>query len=275
MKQGYNALFWICLAYIAVFSLASLTKTVWVAVLIELVALLLAVVVSQRLLPCRAAEADYDLGFSPRPLPWSLPYLPFFIGGVVGVSLLTSLLCRRFGVDTSFDYGDNLWVCLLTTALIPAVTEEIFCRYLFLRYLLPHSRLGAVLASAVFFSLLHGNFYQIPYALFAGFFLGALAAVSGSVLPGILFHLVNNVASALLYFFSDTALPGILLWVLVGALVLGAVGIAFTARRLLPRLRVALSPAGCGRVVGGLFTSPLVIFLILLIGEAVIVLCRK
>ena len=88
-------------------------------------------------------------------------------------------------------------------------------------------------------------------------------------------HLVNNIASALLYFFSDTALPGILLWVLVGALVLGAVGIAFTARRLLPRLRVALSPAGCGRVVGGLFTSPLVIFLILLIGEAVIVLCRK
>lgn len=275
MKQGYNALFWICLAYIAVFSLASLTKLVWLTVIIEVAALVLALVVSRRLLPCRAAEADYDLGFSPRPLLWSLPYLPFFIGGVVGVSCLTSLLCRRFGIDTSFDYEDKLWVCLLTTAVIPAVTEEIFCRYLFLRYLLPHSRLGAVLASAVFFSLLHGNFYQIPYALFAGLFLGALAAASGSVLPGILFHLVNNIASALLYFFADTALPTVLLWVLVASLALGAVGIALTARRLLPRLRVALSPAGCGRVLGGLFTSPLVIFLILFIGEAVIVLWTK
>lgn len=275
MKQGYYALFWICLAYIAVFSLASLTKLVWLVVLIEVAALMLALVVSRRLLPCRAAEADYDLGFSPRPLLSSLPGMPFFLAGVVGTSLLTSLVCGKLGVDISFDYGDSFWVCLVTTALIPAVTEEIFCRYLFLRYLLPHSRLGAVLASAVFFSLLHGNFYQIPYALFAGLFLGALAAATGSVLPGMLFHLVNNVASAALYFFGDTALPRILLWVLVGALILGAVGIAVTVRRLIPRLRIALSPAGCGRVLGGLFTSPLVIFLILFIGEAVIVLCRK
>ena len=275
MKQGYNALFWICLAYIAVFSLASLSKLVWLTVVIEVAALVFAVVVSRRLLPCRAAEADYDLGFSPRPCLASLPLLPFFIGGVVGVSILTSLVCRRIGVDTSFDYGDSFWRCLLTTALIPAVTEEIFCRYLFLRYLLPHSRLGAVLASAVFFSLLHGNFYQIPYALFAGLFLGALAAVTGSVLPGMLFHLVNNVASAALYFFADTALPRVLLWVLVGTLLLGAVAVAVTAHRLIPRLRVALSPAGCGRVLGGLFVSPLVIFLILFIGEAVIVLWQK
>ena len=275
MKQGYHALFWICLAYIAVFSLTSLSKQLWLTVVIELGALVLALVVSRRLLPCRAAEADYDLGFSPRPLLWSLPFLPFFVGGVVGVSFLTALVCSRLGIDTTFDYGDRFWVCLITTALIPAVTEEIFCRYLFLRYLLPHSRLGAVLASAVFFSLLHGNFYQIPYALFAGLFLGALAAATGSVLPGMLFHLVNNIASALLHFYRETALPQVLLWVLVGALVLGAVGIAVTARRLLPRLRVALSPAGCGRVLGGLFTSPLIIFLILFIGEAVIVLCRK
>ena len=275
MKQGYHALFWICLAYIAVFSLTSLSKHLWLTVMIELGALVLALVVSRRLLPCRAAEADYGLGFSPRPLLRSLPFLPFFIGGVVGVSFLTALVCSRLGIDTTFDYGDRFWVCLITTALIPAVTEEIFCRYLFLRYLLPHSRLGAVLASAVFFSLLHGNFYQIPYALFAGLFLGALAAATGSVLPGMLFHLVNNIASALLYFYRETALPQVLLWVLVGALVLGAVGIAVTVRRLLPRLRVALSPAGCGRVLGGLFTSPLIIFLILFIGEAVIVLCRK
>ncbi len=275
MKQGYHALFWICLAYIAVFSLTSLSRHVWLTVVIELAALVLALVVSRRLLPCRAAEADYDLGFSPRPCLASLPFLPFFIGGVVGVSCLTAFICRQFNIDTSFDYGDNFWVCLLTTALVPAVTEEIFCRYLFLRYLLPHSRLGAVLASAVFFSLLHGNFYQIPYALLAGVFLGALAAATGSVLPGILFHLVNNVASAALFFFGETVLPRVLLWVLIGSLVLGAVGIAVTARRLFPRLRVALSPAGCGRVVGGLFTSPLVLFLLLFIGEAVIVLCAK
>ena len=36
-----------------------------------------------------------------------------------------------------------------------------------------------------------------------------------------------------------------------------------------------LITAGVCGVLGGLFTSPLIIFLILFIGEAVIVLCRK
>lgn len=272
MKQGYLALFWICLAYIAVFSLASLTRLWYSAALIELAALVLALTVSRRLLPCRAAEVDYDLGFSPRPLLPSLPYLPFFVGGVIGISLITSLFCRRIGIDTSVSMEDSFALSLLMTALLPAVVEEIFCRYLFLRYLLPHSRLGAVLASAVFFSLLHGNVYQIPYALFAGVCLGALAAVTGSVLPGILFHLVNNAASAALYFFPDTALPRILLSILIISLALGLIGVVLTARRLLPRLRAALSPQNCGKVLGGLFTSPLLIFMILFVGEAVIAL---
>lgn len=272
MKQGYLALFWICLAYIAVFSLASLTRLWYLAVCIELAALALALTVSRRLLPCRAAEVDYDLGFSPRRLLPALPYLPFFVGGVIGISLVTALVCRRIGVDTSLSMGDNFALSLLTTALLPAVIEEIFCRYLFLRYLLPHSRLGAVLASAVFFALLHGNVYQIPYALFAGVCLGALAAVTGSVLPCILFHFVNNAASAALYFYADTALPRILFSVLLVSLALGLVGVVLTARRLLPRLRAALSPQNCGKVLGGLFTSPLLVFMILFVGEAVIAL---
>ena len=275
MKQSYYALFWICLAYIAVFSLASVTRLWYLSMLFEVAALALAWILSKRLLTCQAAPADVALGFSPRPLLPTLPLLPFFVGGVVGISTLTAMLCEKIGVSTAFDYGDTLWLCLLTSALLPAVIEEIFCRYLFLRYLLPHSRLGAVLASAVFFALLHGNFYQIPYALFAGLFLGALAAVTGSVLPGILFHLVNNVASALLWFYADTALPRVLLWVLLGGLALGAVYLLITGRCLISRLRAVFSGGGGLRVLGGLFVSPLVIFLILFVGEAVLLLWQK
>ena len=275
LKQSYRALFWISLSYIAVFSLGSLMGRWYLSLLFEVAAPVLAWILSRKMLTCQAAPCDTTLGFSPRPISRSLPYLPLFVGGVVGLSLLTSFVEEKLGYVYEFPFGDNLWGALFAYAVIPALTEEFFCRYLFLRYLTPHSRGGAVLASAIFFSFLHGNFFQIPYAFFAGVFLASMAVATGSVLPGVIFHLVNNVASILLHFCSETALPQILLYLLLAGINCGVLWIVFTRKRLWANLRDIFASGGNRAVLRELFCSPLVIFLILFIGEAILSIWQK
>ncbi len=285
MRNSYTALFILCLTYVAVFSLSSFSSFWWLSCLIEIAAFAAAAILSKRLLICQASPRDYDIGFSVRSLPLSLPFLPFFIGGVILLSNASSALANAVGYVWDYPYEENIWICLFASALLPAVLEELFCRYIFLPRLTVYSRGGAILASAIFFSLLHGNFIQIPYAFFAGLFLGSLAVFCGSVVPCILFHFCNNAVSVLLHFYGDTVLPRVLLWVLVGSLIVGAAAMILLRRQIRQRVRCicaenddeskeikgsATKRESIGKVTAGLFTSPLVLLLILFVAEAVL-----
>ena len=59
--------------------------------------------------------------------------------------------------------------------------------------------------SALLFSLMHANIYQMPYAFFAGLVLSTLALASESVLVPVLFHILNNLVSVILFRLPDTA----------------------------------------------------------------------
>jgi membrane protease YdiL (CAAX protease family) len=83
------------------------------------------------------------------------------------------------------------------------VCEELFCRYAVLRLLAPYGKSGAVVLSALLFALLHRNFYQMPYAFVAGLFLGAVTLASGGIACAIIFHILNNSLSTILYYSSD------------------------------------------------------------------------
>ena len=90
----------------------------------------------------------------------------------------------------------NIYVGLLLLALVPAVCEEFAFRGFILSGLLHgHRRRTAIVMSALLFGFLHvliSLFQQLFNATLLGIILGMLAIRSGSILPGIVFHFLNN-----------------------------------------------------------------------------------
>ena len=160
---------------------------------------------------------------SPRRAALSyLPLLPPFILAVGMLAWLSTLLADLMGMNRTVDPSGNLALVILTSAVLPALTEELFCRYLCL-HPFRTSRPAAVWLSASVFAALHMNVAQIPYAFGAGLFLGALTAASGSIWLAVLFHLANNLLSLLFWYFPT-----------------GSVGFAVTLAVYLASLAVSL-----------------------------------
>lgn len=61
------------------------------------------------------------------------------------------------------------------------------------------SPLSAIIISAVFFSLIHMNPAQMPYAFLAGLLLGWMYWRTGSILPGMAYHWANNSVAYILF----------------------------------------------------------------------------
>lgn len=90
----------------------------------------------------------------------------------------------------------NVWTALLLFALIPAVCEEVAFRgYILSGLESGFTRREAILLSSLLFGFMHvllSLFQQLFNATLLGLVLGVIAVRSGSLLPGILFHLINN-----------------------------------------------------------------------------------
>lgn len=89
--------------------------------------------------------------------------------------------------DPATDAVLIVYVCLLAPVL-----EETLFRGMILPSLLPWGEKFAVAASSVLFGMFHMNLVQGVSAFFMGLVLGTVAARSGSVLPGIFIHFLNN-----------------------------------------------------------------------------------
>lgn len=90
----------------------------------------------------------------------------------------------------------NLPTALLLFAVIPAVCEEVAFRgYILSGLERGHAPWAAIVMSAVLFGFMHvlmSLFQQLFNATLLGLVLGLLAVRSRSLLPGIVFHLLNN-----------------------------------------------------------------------------------
>lgn len=84
-----------------------------------------------------------------------------------------------------------IMLCLLA----PFVEEMVF-RGAILRSLLDVriNKWAAIALSAALFAIVHGNIAQMPHAFISGLFLGWMYSRTGSILPGVAFHWVNNTA---------------------------------------------------------------------------------
>ena len=154
----------------------------------------------------KSCEKNEDIGFSYKPTIRFLPLFPLFLAGVIIISVATSYISAQIGYETKpVNPSEHVFLAIILDVLVPAVCEELLCRYALLRLLSPFGRGGSALLSALLFALMHANFYQMPYAFFAGFFLSALALSSKSALLPIVFHILNNLTAVVLSFLPSTA----------------------------------------------------------------------
>lgn len=134
-----------------------------------------------------------------RPRRGMLPalFLVFWALTMVGNLASTGLravLGEAAGVQLAGTPAGLLWLRL---ALVPAVGEELLFRGLMQGYLRPWGGRAAVWGQAVLFALLHGEAPACLSALLSGLALGLCAETSGSLWPGMAFHLYNNTLALL------------------------------------------------------------------------------
>lgn len=86
----------------------------------------------------------------------------------------------------------STWGYVVLCLLAP-LAEEIVFRGAILRSLLQSYRPWvAILVSAIFFSVVHANPAQMPHAFVIGLLMGWMYWRTGSILPGVALHWVNN-----------------------------------------------------------------------------------
>ena len=120
------------------------------------------------------------------PAPWSPAFcLVVFLGLANAGNLFGGLLVRGLGVTTSSTAlpagGLDLFIRYFSLCVVPAVG-----------IMRPSGSSVAIFAPALLFALLHLDLAQSITALVCGIFLGWLVERSGSILPGMLLHFINN-----------------------------------------------------------------------------------
>jgi sodium transport system permease protein len=119
------------------------------------------------------------------------------------------------------------WQSLLVFGMMPAICEELAFRGFILNGLRRRLRpASAILLSSFLFALYHMNVFQVLPAFVLGVVLGLLAVRSGSVVPGMVFHLLHNgllVGVAVLLGDTEESVP---LQVLFHPLVIAALSVA-------------------------------------------------
>ncbi len=120
---------------------------------------------------------------------------------------LSSCFDRVFGIEfksTAPEFSQGPWslaLMLLCVGVLPAILEEFAIRGVVLGALRKKfSDTSAIVLSSLLFGLLHGNLQQIPFASLMGLLLGFATVYTGSIIPAILIHTVNNVSSVLMEF---------------------------------------------------------------------------
>lgn len=138
--------------------------------------------------------------------------LGFFLAGNVLTNIVFFTLSElghppfmpeAFQPDTPFE----LAVVLLSSACIPALTEEFAFRGVILGLLKPYGNSIAVVISAVLFGLMHGNLIQMPFAFVGGLALGYATVRTGSMWPAVIAHFLNNAISCLMTYLLHVVPP--------------------------------------------------------------------
>lgn len=154
-------------------------------------------------------------------------------GGCMAANFITSILMtilEAFGLYSTYSSIENpkniadILVMCLSVAIMPPLIEEFAVRGVLMSHLRRYGNGFAIIASAFFFGIFHGDAAQIPFAFMCGIFTAYAVIATDSIWTGIIIHALNNalscISSVLLQvadeeiangFFYITSVSGILL----------------------------------------------------------------
>ena len=154
---------------------------------------------------------------------------------IVAMGLWTNYFSELAGLPDNmkemFEQMMNNPLGIISIVVLAPLVEELLFRgaiqgHLMRKWKMPY--LGIVVSSLIF-GVVHGNPALIPFAFVVGIALGWVYYLTGSLLPGVLMHFINNGSSVLLYTLSgDPDATMVSSLGETGALALAAVGMVLT-----------------------------------------------
>ncbi len=151
--------------------------------------------------------------------PKEKSFLPLFVLGLgfcsfanIASSYAGSIF-ESIGIEYNVDFGEypkgifGFLLSFIFIVVVPALVEEFACRGIILGSLRKFGDGFAIIASAIVFGLMHGNFVQMPFAFLVGLILGFVTVKSGSLWVAVAIHASNNFISlAMEFFFSNVSI---------------------------------------------------------------------
>lgn len=196
----------------------------------------------------------------------------------LGVSLLGNIATNIFSSFTEIffnvqpyqpSYGTGEEIGALPQMLIsvfcvsaaPALLEEFAFRGVVLSAMRKFGDWPAIILSAVLFSLMHGNFVQIPFTIFFGIAAGVITVMTGSIWPAVFVHFANN----LLAEFSAFMPSSIFAILFYGLIILGIIAyVNMQKGGVFQTVRDVPSCLTRSKRILWVFTSPTMIIAVLL-----------
>lgn len=192
---------------------------------------------------CAGVRIDKTIQFSKAKKGTFLPFLFFGVGfcsfSNIAMSYAESIF-QGFGIDYEFDFGDNptgvfgFILSFIATAIVPALVEEFACRGIVLGLLKKHGEGFAIVTSSIIFGVMHGNFEQIPFAVFVGLILGYVYVKTNSIWPCVAVHGINNAVSVIFNYLENSLtveLQNVLYIVyLIATLIIAVIGVLLFAK---------------------------------------------
>ncbi len=217
--------------------------------------------------------------------------VPFLTGGsavfagfllCLGINVATNywvLFLESLGMNTesvglpepTTAFETVAWI--FTLSVMPAIVEEFAFRVVVLGSLRRYSDTFAIFASAALFGLVHGNFIQIPFAFFIGLVFAYITINTGSVIPAMIIHFLNNFNSCVMMLIAKNFSPYAQVLVNCGTILLmglfGALGFIYIKKKKLLGKKlykpdcIITSPMAFGAFSSSPFVIALTAFLLL------------
>lgn len=134
----------------------------------------------------------------------------FAVGMFLGLGFANSLIASIFKDVSEHASGNtlplnsfiNYLIFTVFYAIIPAIEEEVFFRGLLYENLEHSNKVGTVLSLAFVFSVYHSSIHQTLYQFVYGLGLTVLVIKSGSIIPTMIAHFLNNFAVLSIEYFK-------------------------------------------------------------------------
>lgn len=186
---------------------------------------------SLHLLVGRYVKLDkQQLGLVNAPWMWGLSFI-FMLGLGLWNNYLNELVDLPNTMEAFFEDMMRHPLGIIATVVMAPIMEELLFRGAIQGYLLRHWKnpLGAILLSSFLFGAVHGNPAQIPFAFIIGLGLGWVYYKTGSLVPCVFMHFINNGSAVLIFWLTQNSKGTLVeIYGLKMATLLAVIGMALT-----------------------------------------------